>query len=185
MHILSVLLLGVATNLDNFIIGMSMGFQGKRIGPARNGVIAALSAAAAFVCCYISSLCASLGRIPNILGGVLLILLGAGPLMLHRKTRAQEAGCPARSGGPGVLSWRETLVLGLALAANCLATAFAAGMTGLGPMPVALVTGVFSLLCVGLGNLLGRRGSRLVSGPWLELAAAVLLILIGIWEIGV
>ena len=185
MHILSVLLLGVATNLDNLIIGMSMGFQGKRISPAQNGVIAALSAAAAFVCCYVSSLCAAVGRIPNILGGVLLILLGAGPLMIHRKPHTQEEGCPAKPGGPGALSWRETVVLGLALAANCLATAFAAGMTGLGPVPIALVTGGFSLLCVGVGNLLGCRGSRLVSGPWLERAAAVLLILIGVWEIGV
>lgn len=186
MHIFSVLLLGVATNLDNFIIGMSIGFQGKRIGPAKNIVIALFSGVASFICCYAASFCTSLGRIPNIMGGVLLILLGAGPLMIKRPgRREEEPGCPAVPGGPQPLSWRETLTVALALAANCLAAAFAAGMTGLSAAGVALVTGGFSLACVGLGNRIGRRGSRLLPGPWLERAACLLLILIGIWEIGV
>ena len=186
MHILSVLLLGVATNLDNLIIGMSLGFRGKHIGPARNIVIALFSGIAAFICCYAASFCISLGRVPNVMGGILLILLGAGPLMIrHPKQSEEEAGCPAVPGGPHPLAWRETLTVALALAANCLAAAFAAGMTGLGAAGVALVTGGFSLVCVGVGNFIGRRGSHILPGRWLERAACLLLILIGIWEIAV
>lgn len=46
MHLLSTLLLGISTNLDNLLIGVSFGFLKKRITIKANLVIGLFSAAA-------------------------------------------------------------------------------------------------------------------------------------------
>lgn len=46
MHLLSTLLLGISTNLDNLLIGVSFGFLKKRIAMKANLVIGLFSAAA-------------------------------------------------------------------------------------------------------------------------------------------
>lgn len=152
MDILSVLLIGVATNLDNLLIGAALGLRRRHISWLNNLLIALCSGAAALVCCSLSSLLAGLGRLPAIFGGSLLILLGVLSLLPAKGAPAEEKIMQA--GAPAKLSPGESLMLGVALALNCLAAAFGVGMSGLSPLLVGLFVGGFSFLSVGIGNVL-------------------------------
>ena len=85
MHLLSTLLLGISTNLDNLLIGVSFGFLKKRIAMKANLVIGLFSAAATCFFCYFSSMFSRFGRIPNIIGGIIIILIGAFSLILSKE----------------------------------------------------------------------------------------------------
>lgn len=182
-------MLGVATNLDNLIIGLTIGWQGKRIPFLHNLCIALGSALAAYACCELASLFAGLGRAANALGGGLLIVLGIWPLIPKRKAKAEELD-PAKAprNAPGAptgerIGWRETLLLSCALAANCLAASFGAGMTGLSSVSVAATIGAFSFACVALGNFLGRRRGARVNDRRVNAIASIVLILVGAMQI--
>ena len=177
MHILSALLLSVSANLDNLFLGMSFGLQNRRITAACNLLIGFLSALATFVCCAFAALFAHYGRAAGLVGGVLIIALGIHSLA------ARDANAPETPPEPGALPLRESFVLGLALAANCLALSFGAGLTGVAPLPAALAVGAASVLTVGLGNRIGLRAGVVVSGRRLERLSGVIMIVLGAGEL--
>lgn len=182
MHIFSAVFLGIATNLDNFMIGLSVGLEGKRISFFSNLAIALSSALAGLLSGYLASLCTGLGRWPGYAGGGLLILLGLWPL-LFAKGQERAPQKKEQRDYAAYIGVRKTLVLGVALAVNCVAAAFGAGMTGVAPAVGAGMIGLGSFLAVGLGALLGRATSAKVRGGWLEKVSAGMMILIGILEL--
>ncbi len=153
MHILSALLLGISTNLDNLLIGLSFGLQRKKIPPLANGAIGLLSAAITCLFCYLSSLLAVFGRIPNLIGSILIILIGLYAFLPPKK----EAADPH----PTRFTWKETAALGCCLAVNCIPVAFGAGLTGISPLAASLSVGIISFLVVGIGNAVGLKVSSL------------------------
>lgn len=181
MDILSVLLIGVATNLDNLLIGAALGLRRRHISWLNNLLIALCSGAAALVCCSLSSLLARLGRLPAILGGSLLILLGVLSLLPAKENPAEER--VMRTGAPAKLSPSESLALGVALALNCLAAAFGIGMSGISPLLVGLFVGGFSFLSVGIGNVLGLKTGKKLNGGLLSLLSAIAMMGLGILQI--
>lgn len=80
------------------------------------------------------------------------------------------------------IAWRQTVVLSLALALNCIATAFGAGLTGLTAIPVAITVGVCSFLSVGVGNYMGRYTKANLQKNWMEIAASIAMMGLGILE---
>ncbi|MBC8538734.1 hypothetical protein H8693_07275 [Christensenellaceae bacterium NSJ-63] len=181
MDILSVLLIGVATNLDNLLIGAALGLRRRHISWMNNLLIALCSGAAALVCCSLSSLLAGLGRLPAIFGGSLLILLGVLSLLPAKGAPAEEKIMQA--GAPAKLSPGESLMLGVALALNCLAAAFGVGMSGLSPLLVGLFVGGFSFLSVGIGNVLGLTTGKKLNGRLLSLLSAIAMMGLGLLQI--
>ncbi len=183
MHIFSAISLGIATNLDNFMIGLSVGLEGKRITMLSNLVIALSSALAGFLSCYLAFLCAGLGRWPGLLGGAMLISLGLWQLLAPNKqaehTRPQKETRPYEAR----IGLRKTLFLAAALAVNCVPASFAAGMTGVYPAQTAAMIGAGSFLAVGAGGLMGKYTSAKVKGAWLEKSAALMMAFIGVLEL--
>ena len=182
LYLISALLLGVATNLDNMLIGFSAGMRGKKITLAANGAIALSSGVVSYLLCRLAVLATSLGHISNYLGGGLLIAIGVWPL-LPRSMSEEGASQVLADSAQNHLSVREVLALSLALAFNCLPASFAAGLTGLSPEAAALAVALCSLCFVWLGGWLGQTLKNACSGRLLTLLSSAAMVSLGLLEI--
>lgn len=181
-QLFSAVLLGIATNLDNLAIGLGIGLEGKKLPFLSNLVIAASSALASYFGCVLAVFCAGLGPWIKYLGGGLLVLLGLWPLF-HRKTPGEEEKPLAKGGDGPRLGLGRTLILAVTLALNCIPASFGAGMAGAYPWQMAAAIGAGSFLAVGAGCWAGRYTHAHLSGDWLDKAAAVLMVLLGVFEL--
>jgi putative Mn2+ efflux pump MntP len=59
-----------------------------------------------------------------------------------------------------VLEWQESIWLGVALAINCIATGFGAGISGVNAAFTTISVGVFSFITVAVGLKIGNRISK-------------------------
>ena len=182
LYLISALLLGIATNLDNMLIGLSAGMRGKKITLAANGAIALSSGIVSYLLCRLAVLATYLGQFSNYLGGGLLIAIGIWPL-LPRSMREEGASQVLTDCESSRLDVREVLTLSLALAFNCLPASFAAGLTGLSPEAAAIAVALCSLCFVWLGGLLGRILKNAGSGKLLTILSSVAMVLLGLLEI--
>ncbi|UUZ87060.1 manganese efflux pump [Paenibacillus sp. P26] len=82
-----------------------------------------------------------------------------------------------------ILSWRESISLGLALAMNCIASGFGAGISGVSPVWTSVSVGVFSLITIELGIRIGYRLADTWIGRYANAIGGILLIGIGLYEI--
>ena len=177
MHVVSALLLGVSTNLDNLFLGLSLGLQKKKLPFRANAVIGLFSAAVTALFCASSALLSGLGRLPNLVGGGIIITMGLWSLLPGK----QDTGSDCYQQG---FTWHETLVLGSGLAVNCIPVAFGAGLTGIPPWIAALSVGGISLLCVAAGNAIGLAATVLALHPrfFVALGSGIMIVL-GILEL--
>ncbi|MCG3087756.1 manganese efflux pump MntP family protein [Sporosarcina cyprini] len=179
MQLLTIILIGIAANLDNLGISLSYGLRYHRIPIVYNVVISFIS----MLFAYFSILAGSWisGYIPmnvaNILGGLVLIGLGCWFIL---KPVSQSTGNPQRI---TTIHWKESIVLGFILAINCLTIGFGAGFTGVPPFLASLSIGVFSFISIGIGVKLGHRIGYTWFGQQSDRIAGVLLVLIGLYEI--
>lgn len=174
MHLFSVFLMGISTNLDNLLLGLSLGLQKKKLCFWANVLIGFLSAAVTAVFCVLSATLSSLGKLPNVVGGGIIIAVGLWSLLpAHQEASCYQAG----------FSWRETWVVATGLAVNCIPVAFGAGLTGIPPWAAALSVGGMSLLCVAAGNAIGLAASGLQLRPrLLAVIGGGLMIVLGVIE---
>ena len=140
MQLLSALLLGISTNLDNLLLGLSLGIGQKKIPSASNWVIGLFSA---------------LGPAADIAGSAVILLMGFLSLRPPREN----------AGGQDCCSWSDTAILGAALAVNCIPVAFGAGLTGIHPLAASASVGFLSVLSIRLGNWLGLHAAALPVRP--------------------
>lgn len=175
MHLLSTLLLGISTNLDNMLIGISFGLRQKRITLRTNLIIGLFSAAATYLFCLLSSVLSSFGRTPNLAGGTLIAVIGLYSILNQSKdSRAADTS----------LDWRETVILSGCLALNCVPVAFGAGLTGIAPLSAAVSVGIISVVTVALGNQLALRAVTAKLRQWpLEFLGGLIMIMLGITEL--
>lgn len=189
MHIVTILLLGAATNLDNLLVGLSIGTQDKWITPLANLVIALCAAILSGAFAHIGQLGMGWGRWPNLLGGGLLLVLGVMPLARRSLRRKRGRNHPPhkseeRQERPHtrLIGAQETIVLSGILGANSIGAALGAGMTGVHPIALAASIALFSFLTVGIGNRIGRRTSIQIGGDVMETLSSIVMIAVGLWE---
>ena len=77
-----------------------------------------------------------------------------------------------------MLSWREAVLLAIALSLNNVGTGVGAGIAGIPPLMTTVLAGAFSLLCVGGGSQVGRLAGPLV-GRHARLVAGLGLVCLG------
>ncbi|MCD9025893.1 manganese efflux pump [Cohnella silvisoli] len=198
MHLISVLLIALVSNLDNLAIGISLGIRSTKIPVLSNGIIAGITMAGTylsmnagvFITGYISS------RTTNLLGSAIIVLIGVWSIVNSLRLRTArsadsddyEHGYGNRSSANAdvfhkhVISIKESAGLSIALALNNLATGIGAGATGISPIWTTISVGVFSLLFIGFGSRFGFTLARSWLGSYSKIAAGILLILIGIYE---
>lgn len=183
MHWISVILLGLAGNLDNLGIGLSLGMQSMRLPFISNVIISAISMVAVFFALSIGAYIAHFVplEIANGLGGVLLIGLGAWTIRSIGSDMVEESA-KADADHNRVISPKESIVLGFALALNNVASGLGAGIIGVSPLWTMVSTGFFSMLTLYIGVHWGLK----IAGTWIgknaNMISGMLLVAIGFYE---
>ncbi|EKN70106.1 hypothetical protein BABA_07006 [Neobacillus bataviensis LMG 21833] len=198
MHYLSVLLIGIAANLDNLGISVSYGFRSIRITFVSNLMIATVS----MICAYLSIIAGEFIsqfisiRTANVAGGLIIICIGIKCII--DSFSAQESPSEVKVDSnfshvithpdsadvndDKVISVKESIFLGFALAINCLAMGLGAGITGVSPALTTLSIGLFSFLSIWSGIKLGSKICGMNIGKYSNSVAGFLLIMIGVYE---
>lgn len=187
MQWITILLLGIAANLDNLVVSLAYSVKQTKIPFISNLTIAGVSMTVTYVSViagntiieYISPDTASL------IGSLLLCAIGLWTVMPHHSSGEAPEKNPALidRNGDKIVSFREALMLGVILSANCLATGIGIGANGISALWTVLSIGLFSIVTIGASNHCGKFLSRTLIGKHPTLIAGGLLIFIGIYEI--
>lgn len=178
----------VSSNLDNLVIGLSYGLKGISIGPGANLIIGLIT----------------------LLGTVLSMGAGKGLLLLLPPGRAETVGSLAvlaiglwllvgwlrRRGGAAWpqegaerfdrdcsqrIEAGEALALGGALTVNNMGLGIGASAMGLGVLVTSLGSCLCSILCLHMGNKVGRSWLCGVVGRYAEPASGLLVLAMGLY----
>lgn len=208
MYLLSVILIGIATNLDNLGIGLTYGIRKIRVPLKTNIVISLLSGVAMVLSCYAGHMLKHILplNIGNALGGILVSLIGLYTVVEYffngrKQNNIQRSDiikpedtfknlrgimddpCRADKDYSGDISIKEALLLGIALAINCLGTGIGAGMTGVFVWSLSISVMVFSFISISLGVYAGRKYASQHLGDRATVLAGLVLFLVGLYEI--
>jgi putative sporulation protein YtaF len=200
MHWLSIIVISLAANLDNLGIGVSFGAKRTKIPFVSNLIIATLSMVAAFLSITFGNILSSYisPSMANWTGSALIILVGIWsiwsginePVQVPLQSNAKQGltsllrnPSKADTDGNHIISWKESLTLGLALALNCIAGGFGVGVSGLSPIATTLFIGIFSLITIELGVRLGYQIALTWFGKYSNVIGGILIIGIGFYEI--
>lgn len=183
------LVFGLATNIDNFGIGISYGIRGYRISGLGNGVIALLSGASTFAAMAFGSWLSNYlpVTVAQRLGSGLLIYLGASAILglLIKQfwsvaPATQEEA--ASSLGSEQLSLQSAFLLGVTLTLTNWGTGVAAGIAHLSILGAIVASMLTSGLAIAGGFWLGHQclaRSPLPLAHYLEWAASCFLVVLG------
>lgn len=180
LHILTVVALGIATNLDNLIIGMSFGLSGRRLDWRKNGLIALVSGFFAWTACAAAGFISDSHTAAAVFAGsVLLIGMGAATIFksLRRPVQTEQ-----KSEYEQGVSLKQTLLLAVTLGLNCLPVAFGAGLSEVPWLHLAVSVMLFSFVFVGVGNRMGAKLRRFCPEKALDILSGTILIVIGVLE---
>ncbi|MBY0600080.1 sporulation membrane protein YtaF [Bacillus bingmayongensis] len=192
----SIFLIGIASNLDNAGVGIAYGIRKIRISWFNNFIIA-------FFGCLFTLLAGFFGSwislfisdfMANLIGAIVLSVIGVfilcQPLLskqddTHKKSGNMFMGIlrnpeSADFDKSKTISSSEALVLGISLSINNIAGGFDAGVTNLNLWWTAIVSGVFSFICISGFSYVGKKFLAEYLGKWATIIAGILLILIGI-----
>jgi putative Mn2+ efflux pump MntP len=185
---LAALLVGAVSNLDNLGVGVAFGIRGTRIGTTANLIIAGITmaaTAAAMTCGHVLSTLLP-GAATRWLGPLIIIAIGIGTALTSARTPLPPPGSAQAPWGAwrsrdvdDIISWREAIVLGVALSLNNLGTGVGAGVSGIPAFATTVSAGVLSLVALGGGSHFGRVFGRLVLGRYASLTAGLLLLTVG------
>ncbi|PEX92888.1 sporulation membrane protein YtaF [Bacillus cereus] len=191
----SILLIGIASNLDNAGVGIAYGIRKIRISWSNNFIIAFLgflfTLLAGFfgnwIALFISEFTANL--IGAIVLGVIGVFILCQPFLSQKDTIESKDSSvmgilrdpeKADFDGSKTISFSEAIVLGVALSINNIAGGFDAGVTNLNLWLTAVISGLFSFICIRGFAYVGKRFLAEYLGKWATVIAGILLVLIGI-----
>ena len=161
MQWLTILLIGIAANIDNLAISVSYGLKLKKIPFLYNFIISIISIEFAFFSITAGSFLSNYfsQSIANFTGGFLII----GPWRMvyqYHRPYSLKINQPEQKITRPVLSnldktkkitLKESIFLGFVLSLNCLTIGFGAGITGVSPLFTSISIGVFSLISISIG----------------------------------
>ncbi len=204
VYLLSIFLLCLAPNLDNMVIGLAYGARKISVPFKSNFAIALFSGIATLFSSFLGSILADYfpSYFGNIIGGSIVSAMGLYTIIsyLHNKKKTHSehqngnqyiGELRAVMDDPGLadrdysgdISLKESILLGVALAVNCLGTGFGAGMTGVNIAVLSTAVVLFSLLTISLGAVIGRRWAAKFLGDQATVISGLLLIAVGAYQI--
>lgn len=177
MSILLCILISIAVNLDNFLIGINLGLKNRKLSLFNNIIIALMTALTTFTASLVTWLISDIfAAASSAFGAAFLIIFGVYCLCLNdSETEITEKYME--------LTVAKTVTLGLVLSANCIPPAFSAGMLGISPLIIGLYAGIFSFLCMFLSNHFGSFLGKFKYVTKLTPLSNGLLILTGLIEL--
>ncbi|WP_410984449.1 sporulation membrane protein YtaF [Bacillus cereus] len=192
----SIFLIGIASNLDNAGVGIAYGIRKIRISWFNNCIIAFFgfffTLLAGFFGNWISLFISDF--MANLIGALVLSVIGVfvlcQPLLSKQDDESEKSGNMFMGilrnpesvdfDKSKIISFSEALVLGVALSINNIAGGFDAGVTNLNLWWTAIISGIFSFVCMSGFSYIGKRFLAEYLGRWATIIAGILLILIGI-----
>ena len=200
MHLFTALLVGIVANIDNLVIGCSYGMKKTRIALLPNIIIAIISVLSAFIALMVGHFISAYFKptLANDLGGSLLIIIGGlsiwSTFFEHSEkfkksnSRLLKVLYQPKSADLDenmLISIKESILLGMALALNSISTSFSVGLTDPNILIYILCIGFFSLVFISLGVSFGiKLSTRLKDIEALApIISGLLLIIIGLYEI--
>ena len=171
MTIVLGLLMGIAVNLDNFLIGISLCLKHQKLTFPSNILISAVTAAAASAVTGFSDMLSHHTRIfGTVAGSLSLIVFGLYCLLKPGEDTEKYE----------LLSFKQTLFVGLILAVNCIPPAFSAGIFKIPPLFMGLSAGCFSMLSLYISTAFGEYFYQKPWVKWLSPVSYALLVILGI-----
>ncbi len=186
MHWITIILIGLAANLDNLGIGLAYGVKQTKIPLASNITIAVVS----MIMTYIS---VSIGHAmlhyisphkANLLGSFLLCAIGIYTILSEHfsRTNSVENLEGIDRDKNNIISVKEAIILGFILSINCLASGIAIGANGISVIWTVISIGVFSVLTFVVGGKFGLLLSQTFIGKYSTAISGMMLIFIGVFE---
>ena len=187
MQWITIIILGIAANLDNLGVGLAYGVKKTKIPFVSNFIIALVSMIVTFVSVTTGSTITQYISITaaNLLGSLLLCLVGIWMLIPFKKDEASPLENPELidTDGNHIVSFREAIILGFILSANCLASGVGMGVNGVSVLWTVFSIGFFSIVTIGASSYFGAFLSKTILGKYPTKIAGGLLISIGIFEV--
>jgi putative sporulation protein YtaF len=200
MHLLSIVLFVISSNLDNFVIAVAYGVKKLKIDFLSNLIFAFISCVGTFaamtlgkVLCYFVS-----SRATSIIGSLILLLVGLWSIIdsFSKKEKDKAEGSieafsynyllenpdEVDKDSSGSIDYKESVLLGFALAVNNIGIGFGAGVTGLNILLTSILTFLVSFFAIILGYMLGQKCLSGFMGKWGGLISGLIIIFIGIYE---
>jgi putative sporulation protein YtaF len=188
----SAVLIAAVSNLDNLAVGLALGVRARTIAAAPNVVIAAVTMAGT-AGAMTSSRALSRVLSPSLasaLGSSIIIAIGAWTVVASLRAMRSGELRSARHrhdrdahddelGENKVVSCREALTLGIALALNNAGAGVGAGIAGVSPIATTLLAGALSLTFVAAGSRLGSALGTLVVGRRAPVFSGCVLVCVG------
>ena len=201
MYFFSIFLLCLAPNLDNMVIGLAYGARQINVPFKSNFAIALFSGLAILISSSIGRILTNYipNYLGNIIGGSIVSIMGIYTIVsyLYSKIKkmhgsifclenikaVMEDPSIADKDYSGDISLKESILLGVALAVNCLGTGFGAGMTGVNIFILTAAVILFSLITITLGVFIGKRYAARFLGSKATIISGLLLLAVGIYQI--
>lgn len=181
--LMSMVAIGVASNLDNAGVGVAYGIKRIRFSFLSNFIIALMG----FVLTFVGGIFGNWISlwlptiICNVIGMIVLVIIGiwvlSQPLMAKKSEKM-----PSRDGSKTV-GTTESIILGITLSINNLAGGFDAGIIHLNIWAISSISGLFSYICIGLSAFIGAKFAAQRLGQSASFISGVLLILVGLHQV--
>lgn len=193
MFWVTIVLFAAAACADSFVIGFNYGVKGVRISAIANSFLSLIC----FVGTFLSML---LGRFAgyyldpaatDALGGLIFILLGLWMLKSSLSAPKLQRRARVYSENPElvdkdqsrVIELRESLLIGLILCLNNIGLGIGAGMAHISMIMASLVSALFSFIFIWSGCAIGKRITSRWCSRFLEVVAAMLIVVLGTKEL--
>lgn len=178
MNIFMALLIGLAVNLDNLLIGIHLGIRHQKLSAGQNLVIGGTTGLCAFgSTCAARLISGHFLFYTNLIASAIMILFG---IFCLYQSVTQKEETPELQDAPRLT---DVLILGFVLAVNCIPPSLSAGVMSLSPLWVGFFSMLFSCLSIQASVLLGHKFLRCKFFSMLTPLSAILLILIGALEL--
>lgn len=197
--IIIVLLISVASNLDNAGVGISYGIRDIHIPVKANAMIAFISAVATLIGGAFGSWLTHWIKptFAHLIGTIVIVSVGiwvlCQPMLKNRSaegkgstnmvTQILRTPEKADRDESKSISFTESITLGIALSMNALAGGFDVGVTDLNIFLAALFVGIISFLMISVCCWIGRRFVSDKIGDKATILSGLLLIYIGLLQI--
>lgn len=182
---LTVLGFGLSSSIDNFGVGLSYGVTKIRIGTIPNTIIAVIAFVFSMLGIYFGHYVAKImpGTLSTVIAALFVFIVGVRIILItlrakKNKERQQAVSLEKRRSlnqyldNPekadkdmsGEISIVESLVLGTAVSMNALTNGLGAGLMGMSPFAISVVTAVFSFVAIWCGVNLGEKVANVKIG---------------------
>ena len=200
MNLLATILFVLSASFDVFVVAMSYGFKNIKIKPFINFVISFISSLGTFISMEIGL--ALINIIPlsvvNILGSIIMLLLGLYCLLDYRKVFKKSTNHEDRNLNPsspivilekpeiadtnksGTIEFKESILLSIALALNNVGLGIGASIAGLHIILTTIVTLIITIILIPLGFLCSKKLLNTWIGKSGSLISGILLIILAV-----